>query len=165
MDATLTDEKSSFVSGYGSRSVVLKEGKNTILIKIKAENESEKTYTINVTRKTNKSSNNYLSEIKLSNGNINFDRDKVDYSISVSYDVDEIDVDVKNTNSLIKTPSLTLLKLNHEIDEIMCEIQCEFIYDQMRMLNQSKVSTLTALSLNKVEEIKEEVEKVKNGNI
>ena len=99
LDATLTDEKSSFVSGYGSRSVVLKEGKNTILIKIKAENESEKTYTINVTRKTNKSSNNYLSEIKLSNGNINFDRDKVDYSISVSYDVDEIDVDVKTEDS------------------------------------------------------------------
>lgn len=99
IDATLTDEKSSFVSGYGSRSVVLKEGKNTILIKVKAENESEKIYTINVTRKSNKSSNNYLSEIKLSNGNINFDRNKTDYSISVGYDVNEIEVDVKTDDS------------------------------------------------------------------
>lgn len=108
---------------------------------------------------------NILSLLKV--GNQIDDKDKAADMLykSILRELVEIDVDVKNTNSLIKTPSLTLLKLNHEIDEIMCEIQCEFIYDQMRMLNQSKVSTLTALSLNKVEEIKEEVEKVKNGNI
>lgn len=108
---------------------------------------------------------NILSLLKV--GNQIDDKDKAADMLykSILKELVEIDVDVKNTNSLIKTPSLTLLKLNHEIDEIMCEIQCEFIYDQMRMLNQSKVSTLTALSLNKVEEIKEEVEKVKNGNI
>ena len=99
LDASLTDDKSTFVSGYGSRSEVLKEGKNTILIKVKAENESVKTYTLNVTRKTSKSSNNYLSEIKLSNGNINFDKNKIDYGISVGYDVDEIDVEVKTEDS------------------------------------------------------------------
>ena len=99
LDATLTDDKSSFVSGYGSRSVVLKEGKNTILLKVKAENESVKTYTINVTRKSNKSNNNYLSEIKLSHGNINFDRNKVDYSFSVNYDIKKIDIDVKTEDS------------------------------------------------------------------
>ena len=99
LDASLTDDKSTFVSGYGSRSEVLKEGKNTILIKVKAENESVKTYTLNVTRKSNKSSNNYLSEIKLSSGNIDFDRDKTDYSVNVNYDVKEIDIDVKTEDS------------------------------------------------------------------
>lgn len=108
---------------------------------------------------------NILSLLKV--GNQIEDKDKAADMLykSILKELVEIDIDVKKTNSLMKTPSLTLLKLNHEIDEIMCEIQCEFIYDQMRMLNQSKISALTALSLNKVEEIKEEVEKIKDGNI
>lgn len=76
---------------------------------------------------------------------------------SILKELVEIDIDVKNTVGLNKTPSITLLQLNHEIDEIMCELQCEFIYDQMRMLNQAKISTITALSLKKMEDMQEDV--------
>lgn len=79
---------------------------------------------------------------------------------SILKELVEIDIDLKNTVGLTKTPSLTLLQLNHEIDEIMCELQCEFIYDQMRMLNQAKISTLTALSLKKMDDMTKEVEKL-----
>ena len=95
IDAELKDEKSSFVEGYGPRTVELKEGKNAIQIKVKAENETVKTYTVNVTRKSNKSDNNYLSELKLSEGNIVFDKDEQEYKISVLYEVTKIDVEVK----------------------------------------------------------------------
>jgi len=104
VDATLTDNKSSFVSGYGPRTVVLKEGTNSVLIKVKAENEVEKTYTITVTRKSDgtKSDNNYLSELKLSEGNIDFKKDELEYNVSVLYDVEEIEITVKTEDSKAK---------------------------------------------------------------
>lgn len=44
------DKKSNYISGYGNRTVDLKEGHNQILVKVKAENESIKVYTFNVYR-------------------------------------------------------------------------------------------------------------------
>ena len=51
-----------------------------------------------------------------------------------------LDVDVKNTVPLAKAPSIILLQINHEIDEIIYELQYEFISSQMRLLNQAKIS-------------------------
>lgn len=104
VDATLTDSKSSFVSGYGPRSVVLKEGTNSILIKVKAENEEVKTYTITVTRKSDgtKSDNNYLSEITLSEGTIDFSKDELEYTVVVLYDVEDIEITAKTEDSKAK---------------------------------------------------------------
>ena len=50
VDATLTDESSSFVDGYGPRERELAVGDNIIEIKIKAESGEIKTYTLNITR-------------------------------------------------------------------------------------------------------------------
>ena len=44
------DKKSNYISGYGNRTVDLKEGHNQILVKVKAANESIKVYTFNVFR-------------------------------------------------------------------------------------------------------------------
>ena len=45
--ATLSDSKASFVSGYGPRTVNLNSGNNAVQVKVKAENDTTKTYTIN----------------------------------------------------------------------------------------------------------------------
>lgn len=95
INASLEDSKATFVSGYGSRTVKLSYGKNTILVKVKAENESIKTYTINVTRKDNRSTNNYLKFLSLSEGEINFDKDTLEYNISVKNDITKIDITAK----------------------------------------------------------------------
>lgn len=50
INATLTDGKSKFASGFGPRSVALKEGLNQIQIKVTSEKGATKAYTINVTR-------------------------------------------------------------------------------------------------------------------
>ena len=50
INATVTDSKSKFVSGFGPRSVALKEGVNQVQIKVKSEKGTTKIYTINVTR-------------------------------------------------------------------------------------------------------------------
>ena len=46
----LNDEKSAFVEGYGARTVDLEVGENVFEIKVKAENESIRTYKLVVTR-------------------------------------------------------------------------------------------------------------------
>lgn len=92
VNASLEDAKSSFVNGYGPRTVNLNYGSNAILIKVIAQNQSEKTYTITVNRKDDRSINNYLKSLSLSEGEIVFNKDTLEYNISVDYDVTNIEV-------------------------------------------------------------------------
>lgn len=99
VDATLTDDKSNFVSGYGPRMVDLKVGKNIIEVRVKAENESVKIYKINVTREDDRSNNNYLSGLTLSSGTISFDKEILEYETTVLYEVEKIDLEIETEDS------------------------------------------------------------------
>lgn len=107
--ASKTSTNSSFVSGFGERKVNLNYGVNNVLIKVKAENESINTYTIVVTREDNRSSNNYLNSLSLSDGKIKFDKNTVNYSIVTDKDSIEVKAtceDSKATVSGLKTYDL-----------------------------------------------------------
>lgn len=52
IDSTLNDSKATFVSGYGPRTVALKDGKAEIELKVQAENEKIQTYKIIVKNKS-----------------------------------------------------------------------------------------------------------------
>ena len=84
---------------------------------------------------------------------------------SILKELVDLDVDVKNTVPLAKAPSIIFLQINHEIDEIIYELQYEFISSQMRLLNQAKISAMTALSLKKANEMTEDIESLKNANV
>lgn len=110
INAALEDSKASFISGSGPRTVNLNYGKNAVQIKIKAENGSTKIYTINVTRKDNRSSNNNLKSITLSNGKITFNKNTLQYSLIVPYEVSKLNIvatpeDAKST-VVVNNPSL-----------------------------------------------------------
>lgn len=92
VNAEVNDNTAKFVSGFGPRTVNLKYGVNNILVKVQAENESTRTYTIKITREDNRSSNTNLSSIRLSDGEINFSKDVTNYKISVPHDVTKINV-------------------------------------------------------------------------
>ena len=83
--------------------------------------EEVKTYTINVTRKyvdkpannepTNntptveevkKSNNNYLSELKLNNGTLVFDKEKTEYKVTVAYNIEKMEVTTKTEDGKAK---------------------------------------------------------------
>ena len=53
IESTLTDAKSSYVKDFGNRTVELKEGENTVEVKVKSESDSEAVYTIKITREKN----------------------------------------------------------------------------------------------------------------
>ena len=87
----LTDDKSSYVSGFGNRKVELSPGVNTILIKVMAENGDIKTYSIYVTR-DNKSSINTLKFLQLSGCSIDFNSSTTSYYVTVKDTITSIDI-------------------------------------------------------------------------
>lgn len=102
VDATLEDSKASFVSGFGPRKINLNYGNNAIQIKVKAENQSIKTYIINVNRKDPRSNNNYLSNITLSSGTISFNKNTFTYNVSVPFETTMINVNATVEDSKAK---------------------------------------------------------------
>lgn len=76
IDATLNNKTASFVDKYGSRSVPLDYGENTIEIKVKSASGEEKTYVLNIFRQDNRGTNNDLKSLILNSGKIKLDFDK-----------------------------------------------------------------------------------------
>ena len=77
----------------------LSYGKNTLNVVVKAENGSTKTYTITINRNDNRSSNNYLKSLKISNAKISFNKYTLNYNIVVDNTVDSIDIQVQTEDS------------------------------------------------------------------
>ena len=119
INANLLDKKASFVSGFGPRTVNLKEGSNTLLVKVKAEDGTISTYTIMVIRSDGNDLNNRLVNIELSVGKIDFKPDVYVYNFNVDSNINEIDVkgvaesslatvDVSNTKLKVGTNKITI---------------------------------------------------------
>ena len=124
----LTDSKSSYVSGYGNRKVNLKYGKNEILIKVKAENESINTYKIVIYRDDNKSTVNTLKTLSLSSGEINFDPNKTDYKVNVDKDVYYVTISSTLTDpksSYVSGYGNRKINLNHGNNKISIKVKAE----------------------------------------
>ncbi len=81
----------SFITDYGPRTVNLEIGLNTFFIQVKSEKGETRTYTLNITR-SDDSSNNYLKSIALTSGQLQFDKNILEYNINVLYDVLEMEV-------------------------------------------------------------------------
>ena len=93
---SLKDSSSSFVNGYGPRTINLNEGNNKVELRVISENGITRTYTININRKedpNNKSDDNYLKDIDIKDNDIDFDKDKKEYRITVDYNTDKLDID------------------------------------------------------------------------
>lgn len=90
IEGIVKDSKSS-VTGTGNKS--LKLGNNRFHINVTAENGSIKTYTINVNRKDNRSSNNNLKSLTINPGKIDFRSDKTEYEIAVDYEISKITIE------------------------------------------------------------------------
>lgn len=97
----------SLVSGYGSRTVKLAYGKNTIKVKVKNSAGVATTYTITVTRKDNRSSVNTLSNLTISSGTLSpaFSSDKTNYSVTLDNSITSLTVNATLTDSKSKFAS------------------------------------------------------------
>ena len=92
---------SKFVSGYGSRTVKLNYGSNTINVKVKNSANKVTTYKIVVTRADNRSNVNTLSNLTVDKGTLNppFQSSVTNYTVNVSNNVTQITVGATLTDS------------------------------------------------------------------
>lgn len=91
--ATLTSTDSKYISGYEPRTVNLKYGVNTILIKIQNNEGKVRTYTILVTRTDDRTSDNTINELKVSEGKIDFNSNVTDYKVEIKKKINSVRVD------------------------------------------------------------------------
>ena len=108
ISATLSDSSSSFVEGYGPRTVKVKQGFTRETIKVKSQSGNVTTYTLMFATKggvENKTSSEkaILESLELSAGTIDFDSYTFDYNISVPNDVTNVSVraNAKNSNDKV----------------------------------------------------------------
>lgn len=87
ISAKTNNDKATFTTGYGPRTVNLSYGQNTFKLIVKSEKGTTRTYTINITRKDTRSSNNNLSSLSVSVGKINFNKNTTTYNIDTKSDV------------------------------------------------------------------------------
>jgi len=112
IEATKEVSSSTYVNGFGPRTIDLVDGLTTAQIKVKSETGIEKAYTLNIT-KNEKSSNNYLKAVKLSNATINFDKNVYEYNVNVLYNVLEMEIiavpeDIKSKVEVVGNKALVL---------------------------------------------------------
>lgn len=115
--STLTDTKSKYVNGFGNREVELKEGLNSVLLKVMAENGKIRVYTLNITRgevknetdnETGNEEKNRIKELLISNYEIDFLPDVLEYDLTIE---DESELDIKVT---LENEKATYEILNNE---------------------------------------------------
>lgn len=110
ISAALSDASSSFVEGYGPRTVKLDSGLTRAAIKVKSQSGNVRTYTLTIGTSggiENGGANSdkaLLESLELSAGTIDFDSHTFDYNISVPNDVTNISVRAKKLNSNDKDP-------------------------------------------------------------
>lgn len=94
----------SLVSGFGSRTVKLAYGKNTVKVKVKNNAGAVTTYTITVTRADNRSGVNTLSNLTISPGTLTtaFSSDKTSYSVDVDNSVTSLTINATLTDNKSK---------------------------------------------------------------
>ncbi len=160
INADLSDSKASFVQGYGPRKVNLNYGANKVLIKTKSENGQEKTYTININRKDDRSNNNFLKEIELSSGKIKLNKDKTEYKVSVPYETQSFDINAKaeDEKSKIEIVGEKELQLGENIFTIKVTAENEEVREYKIIVTREEKIEIT--SSNKLKNIEIEGHKI-----
>ena len=139
--ATLNSNTASFVSGFEPKKVKLKNGNNTVYIKVRSEKGTERTYTININRKDGRDSDASLKGIKLSSGKIDFKSDVLDYSLNVEYKINKLNI--------VATPNSSKAKVSIEQDE---ELKVGENIIRIIVIAENEKQTIYTIKVNRKEE-------------
>ena len=88
--AAMAESTKAKVTGAGEKT--LKYGNNKFEIKVTAENESVKKYTVTVVRKDDRDSNNNLSSLTIDSGSLSFNKNTTTYNVKVENDIEKITI-------------------------------------------------------------------------
>lgn len=146
VNATKTSSKSSFESGYAPRTVKLSYGKNTVNIKVKSENEKVKTYTITVNRKDDRSVNNYLKTLTVSEGKINFNKTTTTYALVTQ--ASSITIAAEAEDSKATVSGAKTYNLKDGLNEIKIVVTAENESTKTYLIKVTKTTELEQVKVN-----------------
>jgi len=75
----------------------------------------------------------------------------------------DIEVDMKSVSTLDKYPTLALMEMNKELEEILFELQYEYISGQMRRVNHTIIATMSGSLLARTNKLNELIDEL-NAN-
>ena len=70
----------------------------------------------------------------------------------------DVEIDMKNTATLDKYPSLAVMEINKELEEIIFELQYEYVSSQIRRVNHTVIATMSGVLMNKTNKLNELIE-------
>ena len=156
ISAKLDDSKAKFVNGFGPRTVNLNYGKNVVLVKVLSENEKERVYTLNITRKDDRSTDTTLKNITISSGKIDFKKDKYNYDVNVTNDVESIKINAEanDPKSKVEVNGPSTLDVGENIFIIKVTAENGSVKEYKVNVNREKKVTIT--DGNKIKDIEVE---------
>ena len=76
----------------------------------------------------------------------------------------DVDVDMDKVTTLDKYPSLALMEINKEIEEIIFELQYEYVSSQIRRVNHTIIAAMSGTLMAKGEQLKGLIEDLNKHN-
>lgn len=123
--ATVNNEKASFVNKYGPRDINLNYGKNKVEIRVKAENGTTKTYTLNITREDGRSDDATLSELSVDKVKVLLTKDNFEYKVDVKYNVKSSMIIARPSNSKASVEFMDIDLVDGENQPIVIKVTSE----------------------------------------
>ena len=124
-----TADKASFIDGYGERigsnAVSLTGEKTSFEIRVKAENESIRTYKINVIKTNYLSSDASLKSLTIDEIEFDFKRDTYEYDLSVKYDINKIKINAVPNHDKANVEYTENVNLKSGINNIEIKVTAE----------------------------------------
>lgn len=139
------------ITGTGTKN--LNYGNNKFDIVVTSELGTTKTYTINVTRPDNRSTDNALKELKLNNANIDFKSGTTTYNLTIDGTSTVIEATANDAKATIK--GIGTKTLNYGVNKFEIVVTAEngstktYTLNITRPDNRSKNTNLSSLSLSK----------------
>ena len=117
--------KSTYVKNFGNRTVSLKYGLNKVQVKVRAENEVVKTYTLNITRIDDRDPNNYLKTLEISSAKYVFKKETTNYTLNVENNVGVVSIKAEAESDKATVDSISRLDLKEGSNKLTIKVTAE----------------------------------------
>ncbi|MBQ8473016.1 MAG: cadherin-like beta sandwich domain-containing protein [Bacilli bacterium] len=129
LTAVKNHEKAEFLNGYGERvgsnKITLSGEITKIEVKVKAENESIKTYVITIRKENYKSPDNTLKSLKINEINFKFSPNITEYNLNCDNSVDKININALTNYEKATIDYDRVVNLNVGLNEVNLLVTAE----------------------------------------
>jgi len=147
----IPEDNKAKINGLGEYDLNI--GLNTLKIEVTAEDNTKKTYTLEIKRKDN---NAYLENLSITSVNFEFQKEKLEYDIEIEESIKNIEINGVSSSSLATIEGLGLYELNEDNTTINIKVTAEDETTNTYIFNIKKK--------NNKEEIKEKISNEKKNN-